>query len=466
MEIIINNFSGGIDACISGRLADFKKAQMCYNFNFSGGNLKHDVGFEPLFGGKMPVCSGLDSLFTSESGVCDGFVFLYRRYDFEAKKQDDKLIIFDSTHTGYYINLFDESFTLTPLGVSFSSRPVAENYRLMGKDVVIMVSSEDNMVVWDGVSAPEIIIDAPKISSMDIHYERLFATSKGSETLRFSDDLDPTNWSESLSDAGFIELVDERGKLEKVLSFNDYLYVFRERGVSRVYASSSDQRNFYVNHLFTAGGSIIPSTIAICGDKIIFAATDGLYAFDGSSTVRKLENLFPLFNFSSSVACFHAGKYYLAAKLDFDGEKMPNGNNALLELDAETFEYKLIRGRDIIDLCSFSCGGVEGLVILSSLNGGSLEVLSTSGQSVPSEYKSWLSCVTTTKENKVVRKVCLSSFGDSEITLFNEKGEELKVCFSGGEESKSVFFPFKKLGLKLKGESVGTIIEEVRLTVF
>ena len=66
-------------------------------------------------------------------------------------------------------------------------------------------------------------------TSMDIHYERLFVTTTNEKSkVLFSDDLDPTLWSIDLSEAGFIEMVDERGALNRVISFNDYLYIFRD----------------------------------------------------------------------------------------------------------------------------------------------------------------------------------------------------------------------------------------------
>ena len=470
MQVVLNNFSGGIDRNLSGRLADLKKAQMSYNFNFSGGALKHDVGFEALFGGKIATCDGLDSLIIGDDGAYNGCIFLYQRYDFEREKQDDKLVIFDKNFDGYYINLFASEPKLLPLNISFSAKPTAENYRLSGKDVLIMASSENNMVVWDGENPPEVIVDAPRISSMDIHYERLFATSAKSEyTLNFSDDLDPTNWSESLNDAGFIDFVDERGKLKKVLSFNDYLYGFRERGISRVYASSVDQTGFYVNHLFTAGGRIIPSTISLCGDKIIFMATDGMYVFDGSSAYRKLPSVFPLIDLSvSPVATFNNGKYYLACHVDFCENKSAKKGvcNALLEVDAETFEYKLIKGRNILDILSLSIGGEEKLVLLTSNGESHLEVLSSAGDFSPALYKTGLTPLVSSRERKVLRGVAVVGEKENMVTLFNEKGERLSVLFSDGSGSESVCFSFKKLGVEIKSLSLGSVVEEVCLKIY
>ena len=93
---------------------------------------------------------------------------------------------------------------------------------------MIVTSPTDEMLVYNGVDEAYRVAQAPKISSMTVHYERLFATSTGeSNQIWFSKELDPINWDINLESAGFIEMNDERGALLKVMSFLDYVYVFR-----------------------------------------------------------------------------------------------------------------------------------------------------------------------------------------------------------------------------------------------
>lgn len=68
---------------------------------------------------------------------------------------------------------------------------------------------------------------------MTMHYERLFATTSTDKyTLYFSDDLDPTNWNENITEGGFIQMLDERGELLKVISFWDTFTFSRTRNKS------------------------------------------------------------------------------------------------------------------------------------------------------------------------------------------------------------------------------------------
>lgn len=480
MKITVNNFAGGTHADKSEDLIGLNKSKISYNFAFTGGALKSSVGFGFENWGNLDSLGLFDSLFVADEGLCGGCIFLYRRYDKEAEKEDNKLIIFDDNFNGYYINLAGSEKTLHPLGVKFSSRPEAILYRLMGEDVIIFSSRGDNMVVWNGVTAPEIIVDAPLITSMAIHYERLFATTIGDElTLRFSDDLDPTNWSESLDDAGFIEMNDERGKLKKVISFNDYLYVFRERGITRVYANTANQRSFYVNHLFTAGGEIFDKTICVCGDKIMFVASDGFYVFDGANAYRRLDNLFPLIVVDeNSTSRFYGGKYYLACKVNFsDSEYDDNNglNNAIIEIDAESFSYKIIRGECVVDMLAYYEGGDSGLLVLSNDRNFPIkrligcekldEIKSEVG--VVSKFVSGLTNITNSKSNKVVRKVCVIAYGGAEVELVNERGEKVKlVCLDDGLNEFSVLFSFSLIGMEITTRVLGARVEEVSLLIY
>ena len=100
-------------------------------------------------------------------------------------------------------------------------------------------------------------------------------------TLWFSDDLDPTNWNISLDEAGFVEMADENGALLKVLSFFNYVYVFRSYGITRFYATG-EQSRFSLMHLFVSSDRIIGDTVCVCGARILFLTQRGLFDFDGS----------------------------------------------------------------------------------------------------------------------------------------------------------------------------------------
>lgn len=247
-------------------------------------------------------------------------------------------------------------------------------YRLNGKDVLIICCEGRGLIVWDGDTLTEYN-SSPKITSMALHYERLFATSRDNPyAVHFSKDLDPTNWRTGLDGGGFIELRDERGMCQKVVSFGGYLYVFREHGISRITAYG-EQSEFSVNHLFVTAGRIFSSGIAVCGSVIIFPASDGIYAFDGYNCTRILPNLDGLICPSEGAcAAYFDGKYFLSTAMNFaDGrivgcESGSYTNNGLLGYDISSGQYYISRGMDIsfMGACDdflMCCDGEQGGVI-------------------------------------------------------------------------------------------------------
>lgn len=443
MKIKVTDFSLGVREDKSDNLKSMGVAKRLLNFDCSTGALRGLKNIKRFDFDR----NGVD--------LSGGKVFFYKKYDFNESKRADKLIFFDKNLNAYYLELNAVEEGLKPLQLKFNATPKAQNYRLDGEDVVILVSKEDNMVVWDGVKAPEIVLDAPKIGSMDIHYERLFAVVSGGDgaELKFSDDLDPTNWSESLSDAGTIELVDDRGRLLKVVSFNDYLYIFREYGITRLYANTAIQTNFYINHLFTSGGRILENTISLAGDHVFFMSTDGFYVFDGASTKKVLDNFFPKIKFTGNeTATYFNGSYYLTCKLD--GEK---DENVIVEIRRDDLNIKIIAGLNASGVCLFSGEGEAGLIVVCEETNESYLIAESDDEnsvSLPAVFSSPKLAFNKELSRKVVRSVGLYSKNPnaSPVTLIIEAENGRKVelvtkqtrffsplFFSGDEISVSIF---------------------------
>jgi len=342
VRLPFTDFSKGINAYVSENLLSQKYAVLAYNFSSESGALKNSKGIDELQLLNGNTITPLDSAILK--------LYFYRRYDPELLCHDDKLLAYTQDKKLYYIDLAKEAQSFTLIGgTTFNKTPVGINYRLNGDDVIILCSEEDSMTVWDGKNQPYIVESAPLISTMCVHYERLFATVDGEKSsVWFSDDLDPTNWDISLEEAGYIEIIGEKGSLQKVIKFLDYVYIFRSYGISRLTAYS-EQTDFSVVTLFVSSGKIIPETVTVCGDRILFLAEDGLYCFDGYSVAKIMQNIYPLFkgcDNSNAQSGFYDGCYYLACKLNY-GETDSLVNNTLLEYNINEKTVNLIKGVDI-----------------------------------------------------------------------------------------------------------------------
>lgn len=463
MKIKFNDFRKGINLKNSDNLVGLSEAKVCYNFDFSSGSLKTSFPFQACFDSFLTESDVSEEFVEGGSRLSGGAIFYFKKYDFENQKDASKLILVTPKLNTFYLSLSDLGAKFQPLGIKFTSLPGAINYRLDSEDVIIFSSESDNMVVWDGANEPEIVVDAPKISSMCLHGERLFATTEGGmNEVWFSDDLDPTNWSVSLVDAGFIQLADERGKPLKVVSFNGYVYIFREMGISRLSASGA-QEEFFLSHLFVSSGKIYDKTICLCGDKIVFLASDGIYSFNGTETTKILADLSNMIMPApNSKAVFFDGKYYLSAHVDFEDGGFEDEqilNNALFVLDTTTGEYALYRGISVASMAVTENENNHQLVFLNdsfeNTNNLFVEVCSERKTSPLSNYETGLYDFGDPSKLKTFRKVVVYKKGNGSVNLkiFNESGKVINVQLKENFSQSPVLISGKAFGFKV--EAVG-----------
>ncbi len=415
-RVSVGNFKSGINTSTDQSVMPLNVAADCYNFDFTSGALKGTDGF-------TATTQSADSVWT-------------------ANLNGEQYLMYCFKGEIYYKKGAEAPSKLS--GIKLTGVPKAIGYRLYGEDVVLICSPTDNMVVWNGTDDAYYVNSSPLITSMALHYERMFVTTSDEpDTLWFSDDLDPTNWNTEMSEGGFIELADDRGKLIRAVEFLNYVYIFRERGISRLTAYAN-QSEFLVSHLFVTGGRIYPESIALCGDRVIFASSDGIFEFDGLNTRRILTNLDgALKPDESCVAAYHDGKYYLALKAQFtsdDGFATEYVNNALLVYGDSG--YTLMRGYDITALHS-------GGSVLYAVIGGKINELKGKCEL----NKRWTVPFTDLGSGRVklVHELYLDTKTDIVLTV--KVDETTKSVVVKGKNTTS------RINVNLKGRKVGIVIE-------
>lgn len=413
----------------------FNTAAECYNYDFSSGALREGYG--------IAAHAAVPNIVTR--------YWMYRYYSADAGGYVDQYVFQED----YGLLRYYDSYTKRMLYISGKKYPpiTAINYRLNSVDVLLISCEGHGLLTWNGRKLLEY--NSPRISSMALHYERLFVTSSDEPTkVFFSDDLDPTCFDFASDGGGFIELLDERGELNKVVSFGNYLYIFRDHGISRVTAYG-DQKEFSVANLFVTAGRIYPSSIATCGSGIMFLASDGLYMFDGYECTRVLTNLDGLIEPNDDCACsYFNGKYYLACRMNFrDGKTVgcEAGDytvNGLLVLDSSTGEYAISRGIDIRFMSSCTYLGEDFLMCSDGdMHGG---VITKCGAwfdvSLPKHWQSPEADFSAPDLVKAVREVYVKSSVDCAVTL-NSSKKKKTVKVNAGDRRLRVNFNSKRLSL-------------------
>lgn len=359
-KINFTNFISSMNTEVDEALLPYKSALVSYNFNVRNGALTNGYGFKKLC---LPKYSnaGEREILAPTSPIVK--LWKYKCFNTETNKECDELVMYCQNGEIYSCLIVDDApFTGKLLDSVISSGvPNAINYRLNSKDTLIFSSKTDGMWKYVQDHTVQKVENAPHIKSMCLHYERLFAIVGGENTrLAFSANLDPTDWSVDLDGGGFIDFQDERGALNKVLSFNDYIYAFRDYGVSRI-SAYGDQTEFSVSNLFVSSVKLYGDTVTVCGNKILLLARDGIHVFDGYSSKKLnlgIDTLFKDIENNNACAVYYNNKYYLACRLNFnDGEQVGcesylDGykNNALIELDLSTNDISITRGVDIASM--------------------------------------------------------------------------------------------------------------------
>lgn len=140
------------------------------------------------------------------------------------------------------------------------------------------------------------------------------------QTVRWSKPLFPGDWTESLREAGYVDLPSPGGRILSMQALGGRVLLIRENGLCAL-TMRGDPLAFCAENVPYGGGRIVPDSAALCKDKIVFLAEDGLYAFDGSRAKRLsgcgFSQIAPQKGFSAVSA---AGKYYAAVETK-DGEK-------------------------------------------------------------------------------------------------------------------------------------------------
>ncbi len=350
------SFANGVNVDYDENLTPVKYSKCTYNFNYKNGALTAGLGVKDVKIHWSYNDENLTKVIRFPEGVQPLNVAFYRLQS----NMDMSQLVFYCSDGGLYFNLLhtNTASVLKYPNITFTSTPYMFNYKLNGEQCFIVTSPNDGMWVITQTTVNKVA-DAPKITSCCLHYERLFVTVDDDKSaVWFSDDLDPTNWNVSSSEAGFIQMYDDRGDVLKVISFNDYVYIFREYGISRLTAYAV-QEDFELTNLFVSSGKIYKDSIALCGDRIIFLASDGLYMFNGSSTTKlrlNIDNMFDDVNNTSCSSAFYNGNYYLACKLNFDDTANPvvgseqissNDNNALIQININSGDLSIARGVNI-----------------------------------------------------------------------------------------------------------------------
>ena len=354
-DIVFSIFANGVVSNQDDLVSKPNECKEYYNLTVNDGALKTGLGFRdlqvPASADDLENCHGYN--FAEKIDEIDG-IWLDRWYNSDIEAYVYNLLMIDSTNYLWGVPMIDEYEGIVwSKSNKLSSYPTFQcQYRIDNTDCTLFFTEEG--MLYTAAYGEGFYPDVPALISGVVHYDNFFGiTNTNRNTLIYTTNLNLKEWSDEESSA--IEFLDNRGSFTKLVAFNDYVYLFREYGITKIsiYTSKDD---FSFTHLYTSSSKIYENSVCVCGDKVFFMTRDGLYTFNGNTVSKVAEQYDDYFknldNSNCSSACLN-GKYYIATKHYFnDGQQIGCEesnfvNNVLFEIDIDNFSLNVYRGVDI-----------------------------------------------------------------------------------------------------------------------
>lgn len=453
-NIVFSVFGNGVVNEVDDLIAKPNECKTSYNLIFKDGALKTGLGFDYLKGPASET--DLEEnwhtyKFADYVSQIDG-IWLNRWFNTNINKFVYQILFYDDTNKILYgIPLIDEyDGDVWQKTTLISGHPTYEcEYRIDNADGAAFFT--DTGLVFLGATTEKLYANVPAMISCAVHYDNFFGiTNTNRNTLVYTTNLNLTQWADAENQT--IEFLDNRGAFIKLVGFNDYVYLFREHGITKLSIYTSKE-NFSCTHLYTSTSKIFEKSICVCGDKILFATRDGIYSFNGNSVDRIDDKndkyLRNLDNSNCSAVCLK-GKYYLATRLDFNDEEKigsesieNNINNVLIEIDVDTFDLVLFRGVDIkslltvendmmCKLCAcFNSGSNKNQIGELQLNGKNFD---------ENTEKLWMSHNTDLDyrgKRKKVKELIINSLYDCVVVIESDE-EKIEIEISGSDKEQKI----------------------------
>ena len=150
---------GAFDSRRDKSVLRFDVSPLCYNFDMSAGALRDGYGVE-----KSNVVPETLSRY-----------WVYRFYSESEQSYVEQYVFQMKNGLLRYYSVKEDRYVYIS-GKQYPQFDVI-NYKLDSKDILLMSGYGTNLFTWDGARLHEYH-DSPKISSMALHYERLFVTSR------------------------------------------------------------------------------------------------------------------------------------------------------------------------------------------------------------------------------------------------------------------------------------------------
>lgn len=357
--------------------------------------------------------------------------------------------------------------------MEFENKPITLAYKKQDDDAII-ISDGSQMKIWATNYSPYTVYNAPIITDMCMHEGVLYCCLKEPAfKVWYATDLNPEKVGDINSYSGYISLNDSLGNANRVITFDENVYVIRDYGISKI---SYVQKTFTVSEVYSSNTKIFENTACVCGNVLLFMTKEGLYTFNGTKVTKNEINFSKILeNNNSLTASSLASKYYLACKLKFEDDKQilceeeEFVNNALVMLDVDDYSYEIIRGVDVKQMLPVKTDMFEKMLLLFNCNNADKigEVVENSVCFDENLPKFWLSKqIFASFETKIFTKLVVDAEKDVKVKLIYDDKEITFTTYQSGVNEFMFKIFGKQLKLEISSSSLNANVKKVYLDYY
>ena len=467
LTLTFDDFEKAPEPVESSKEKQFDTPYIGYNFKVKNGVLEDNYGFRDLH---LPYSED-DPTEHRQDINCEEIleIWLFRWFDPYALTTDSFIFYLDKNLHFYYFYEFYFFGDVGDSAITMTSYPTTFSYRVGQSNMFLMSSATDDLVVYAGGTNIYSLENTPKFLSTCIHENSFYGilATDDSKVVYTKEliipQIEKTEFNELLFLGG------EGAKLRKLFSLNDYVYLFRDNGIVKLYPYSTSA-TLSISHVYYSSSFIMPETIVRCGEEIYFLTREGMYKFDGSSVDRVELEVFDKIDMSDyqtfKASCMN-GKYYLACRINFDDdekilcENSASGykNNAVLIYDTFTKDVEIIRGVDIRDFEPVETNLISKMLCCFYNDYKShLGEITHDGmffdQVMPKKWTSVKTDCGYKGKTKLIKKVKLNALKDCQLKIETDK-ETKTFNIKGSDKTQTI-----KLGVRGETFSVSFVSTE------
>ena len=439
-----------------------KSLSLCsygYNIRFTGGILRNSYGVK-LASWTAEDGSAITLPTLQYEGENLKRLHVIRRTT-QSGEEAEELLAYSAEGKFYVCPLTETSsaFTYFPGITDVTEDITFINYFTGGADTAL-IYTENGAYKYDGTFVK--VDGAPGLVGACMHYDRVFGIKPGArDTIAFSALLDPFEFSVE-SGGGEISLMDEGGKILKLISIRNSVYIFREYAVYRMTAYV-DPTEYTISRVFSSDKPIRQGSVASDGDRVFFVSGEDIFVLTSSGADRSYEEISPLISDAShAVGHIFDGTYYLAACIAKEGDESVGDesvagaitqNNALFGFGFARGTLDIVRGTDIRWFAGVVNDDISALLVVfggvrSAFPGMLTDDGKLFGLPLKKLWRSHFVRLGDPEALKTVRRIYLDTVSDVNITLESETGD--KLGYIAGGSKMAVAIPSFVIGDRLK----------------